>query len=60
MYSETGNDLKAVIIARQALDLAEKQQNGDLASALRASLARYQRQADAESATPAPEGSPRP
>jgi tetratricopeptide (TPR) repeat protein len=60
MYSETGNDLKAVIIARQALDLAEKQQNGDLASALRASLARYQRQADAESATPVPKGSSRP
>ncbi len=60
MYSETGNDRKAVIIAQQALELAEKQQNGDLANALRASLARYQHQADATSATPAPEASPRP
>jgi len=60
MYSETGNDRKAVIIAQKALELAEKQQNGDLANALRASLARYQHKADAESATPAPEGSPRP
>ena len=60
MYSETGNNRKAVTIAQQALELAEKQNNGDLANALRASLARYQHQADAESAIPPPEGSPRP
>src|SRR6185437_12155272 len=55
MYSETGNNRKAVTIAQQALELAEKQNNGDLANALRASLARYQHQADAESAIPPPE-----
>ena len=44
MYSETGNYAQAVIIAQQALDLAEKQQNAELAAALRASLARYQAQ----------------
>jgi tetratricopeptide (TPR) repeat protein len=45
MYSETGNYAQAVNIAQQALDIAEKQQNTDLATALRANLARYQHQA---------------
>jgi tetratricopeptide (TPR) repeat protein len=45
MYSETGNFSQAVIIAQQALDIADKQQNTELASALRANLARYQHQA---------------
>jgi tetratricopeptide (TPR) repeat protein len=47
MYSETGNFSQAVIIAQQALDLAEKQQNSELATTLRANLARYQFQAQA-------------
>jgi tetratricopeptide (TPR) repeat protein len=45
MYSETGNFSQAVLIAQQALDMAEKQQNSELATALRANLARYQHQA---------------
>jgi Flp pilus assembly protein TadD len=60
MYSETGNNRKAVTVAQQALELAEKQNNGNLANALRASLARYQHHADGESAIPSPEGSPKP
>ncbi len=52
MYSETGNYAHAVTIAQQALDLAEKQQNGDLANALRANLVRYQQQASAASVAP--------
>ncbi len=47
MYSETGDFSRAVIIAQQALDLAEKQQNTELATALRANLARFQLQAQA-------------
>ena len=45
MHSETGNYAQAVLIAQQALDLAEKQQNTELVAALRSSLARYQHQA---------------
>ncbi len=45
MHSETGNYQQAVAIAQQALDLAEQQQNTDLANALRGNLARYQHQA---------------
>ncbi len=45
MYSETGNYPQAVLIAQQALDIADKQQNSELATALRANLARYQHQA---------------
>ena len=48
MYSETGNYPQASITARQALDLAEKQQNTDLAAALRANLALYQRQSESQ------------
>ena len=46
MYSETGNYPQAVTIAQQALDIAGKQQNSDLATALRANLDRYQHQAE--------------
>jgi len=45
MYSETGNYQQAVTVAQQALDLAEKKQNGDLANELRGNLSRYQHQA---------------
>jgi tetratricopeptide (TPR) repeat protein len=45
MYSETGNFSQAVLTAQQALEIAEKQQNAELTSALRANLARYQHQA---------------
>jgi tetratricopeptide (TPR) repeat protein len=45
MYSETGNYPQAVSTAQKALELAEQQQNADLASALRGNIARYQRQA---------------
>jgi hypothetical protein len=41
-----------VATAQHALDLAEKQQDAELAAALRANLARYQGQAGAASATP--------
>jgi hypothetical protein len=44
MYSETGNYPQAIAIAQQALDLAEKQQNPALATALRNNLTRYQHQ----------------
>ena len=44
MYSETGQYSRAVTTAQQALDLALKQQNDDLATALRGNLARYQMQ----------------
>jgi tetratricopeptide (TPR) repeat protein len=47
MYSETGNFSQAVIIAQQALGVAEQQKSTDLATALRANLARYQHQAQA-------------
>ena len=50
MYSETGDFSRAVIIAQQAIDMAEKQQNTELTTALRANLARYQHQAQASSA----------
>jgi tetratricopeptide (TPR) repeat protein len=46
MYSETGNYAQALTIAQQGLDIAEKQQNGDLSTALRANLTRYQHQAE--------------
>jgi tetratricopeptide (TPR) repeat protein len=52
MYSETGNYEQAVTTAQQALDVADKQQNTDLASALRANLLRYQQQAGAASTPP--------
>ena len=55
MYSETGNYQQAVTIAQQALDLAEKQQNVNLAADLRGNLARYQHQAEA---APASQSSP--
>ena len=51
MYSETGNYHQAVIIAQQALELAEQQKNADLATALRGNLDRYQHQADNASGT---------
>jgi tetratricopeptide (TPR) repeat protein len=56
MYSETGNYPQAVTIAQQALDIAGKQQNSDLATALRANLDRYQRQAEQ---APGTSGTPR-
>jgi tetratricopeptide (TPR) repeat protein len=46
MYSETGNYAQAVAVAQQALQVAEKQQNADLAAALRGNITRYQRQAE--------------
>jgi tetratricopeptide (TPR) repeat protein len=60
MYSETGNYPKAVATAQEALELARQQQNADLANALSANLDRYQHQAGATSATPAPQSSPKP
>ena len=45
MYSETGKYQQAVTIAQQALDLATRQQNDELAAALKANLSRYQLQA---------------
>jgi tetratricopeptide (TPR) repeat protein len=51
MYSETGNYPEAVTIAQQALDLAEKQQNADLATTLRGNLDRYRHQAEAAPAS---------
>jgi tetratricopeptide (TPR) repeat protein len=44
MYSETGNYPRAVAVAQQAVDLAEKQQNTELANSVRGNLARYQQQ----------------
>ncbi len=41
MDSETGDNAQAVSVARQALDLATKQQNYDLAGNLETSLKRY-------------------
>ena len=55
MYSETGNYQQAVTVAQHALDLAEKQQNPNLAADLRGNLARYQHQAEA---APASQSSP--
>jgi tetratricopeptide (TPR) repeat protein len=60
MYSETGSYAQAVATAQRALDLAEKQQNAELAAALRANLARYQGQAGAASATPDSQSPPKP
>lgn len=45
MYSETGQYQKAVDTAQHALDQAVRQQNNDLATALRGNIARYQSQA---------------
>jgi tetratricopeptide (TPR) repeat protein len=45
VYSETGSYQRAIDVARQALDLAEKQQNRDLVNALRGNLSRYEMQA---------------
>jgi tetratricopeptide (TPR) repeat protein len=45
VYSETGSYQRAIDVARQALDLAEKQQNGDLVNALRGNLSRYEMEA---------------
>ena len=45
VYSETGSYQRAIDVARQALDLAEKQQNSDLVNALRGNLSRYEMQA---------------
>ncbi|MGA2652186.1 MAG: tetratricopeptide repeat protein [Terracidiphilus sp.] len=45
MYSETGQYQKAVETAQHALDQAVRQQNNDLAAALRGNIARYQSQA---------------
>ncbi len=45
MYSETGKYQQAVAIAQQALALATRQQNDELAAALKANLSRYQLQA---------------
>jgi Flp pilus assembly protein TadD len=45
MYSETGQYRKAVDTAQHALDLAIRQQNDDLATALRGNIARYEHQA---------------
>ncbi|HUB81557.1 MAG TPA: tetratricopeptide repeat protein [Bryobacteraceae bacterium] len=42
MYAETGRYQDAVTTAQKALDLASQQRNYELASSLRASLARYQ------------------
>ena len=42
MYAETGRYGDAVSTARKALELADAQQNGQLAASLRASLERYQ------------------
>jgi tetratricopeptide (TPR) repeat protein len=53
MYSETGKYVEAVSIAAQALDLAQKQQNAELATALRANVARYQHQAEGTGSQPA-------
>jgi tetratricopeptide (TPR) repeat protein len=46
MYSETGNYAQAVVVAQQALQIAEKQQNADLAASLRGNIARYEHQAE--------------
>lgn len=45
VYSETGSYQRAIDVARQALDLAEKQQNSELVNALRGNLSRYEMQA---------------
>jgi tetratricopeptide (TPR) repeat protein len=44
MYSETGQYQKAIDTAQHALDQAVRQQNNDLATALRGNIARYQSQ----------------
>ena len=45
MYSELGRFSEAATTARRALDLAERQNNYDLAQTLRARLAQYEQQA---------------
>ncbi len=47
MYSEVGRFREAAATARLALDLAERQNNGQLAQVLRARLAQYEQQAQA-------------
>jgi len=49
VYSETGQYAKAITTAQHALELAVRQQNDELATALRANLARYQLQAQSAS-----------
>ena len=44
MYSETGKYQQAVTTARQALELAERQQNNELVTALRGNIALYEHQ----------------
>jgi tetratricopeptide (TPR) repeat protein len=51
VYSDTGNYSKAVDVAQHALDLAQQRNDTELASQLRANLARYRAQA-AHPATP--------
>ncbi|MGA8089815.1 MAG: tetratricopeptide repeat protein [Terracidiphilus sp.] len=60
MYSETGNYAQAVSTAQHALDLAEKQQNAELTTTLRANVARYQHQAGATTAPSDSQSSPNP
>lgn len=57
MYSETGKYQQAVTTAQQALDIAEKQQNSELATALRSNIALYEHQAQSG---PIPDGAQRP
>jgi len=45
MYSEIGKYTQAITTAQQALELAEKQQNQELAAALRGNIALYEHQA---------------
>ena len=47
MYSEIGKYTQAITTAQQALELAEKQQNQELAAALRGNIALYEHQAQA-------------
>lgn len=47
-YSDTGRYSEAVATARRALDLANQQQNNNLAAALKASLVRYEALAQGE------------
>jgi tetratricopeptide (TPR) repeat protein len=54
VYAETSQYAKAVATAQRALDVAVRQGNSELATALKANLARYQAQAQQ---SPAPAGS---
>ena len=45
VYSDNGKYQQAIATAKQALDIAVQQQNSELATALRANIALYQRQA---------------